>query len=151
MQATGTENVQDKHPLQQRPVERFSSLLIHSSRSSPRRRVNCPEVPSQLTGAPQSNDWWEVTGARADAALGETAPPPRCGGAPRFAVLFEGCPIPLKVAWTACGGVFVWVRVPRSSQRLSPPLPDCSPTTALHTRAITLSLASSQPNRLLAG
>ena len=61
------------------------------------------QVPSQLTGAPQSIDWWEVTGARADAALGETAPPPRCGGAPRFAVLFEGCPIPLKVAWTACG------------------------------------------------
>jgi hypothetical protein len=78
-------------------------------------------------------------------------PPPRCAGAPRFAVLFEGCPIPLKVAWTACGGVFVWVRVPRSPQRLSPPLPDCSPTTTLHTRAITLSLASSQPNRLLAG
>ena len=50
-------------------------------------------------------------------------PPPRCGGAPRFAVLFEGCPIPLKVAWTACGGVFVWVGVPRSPLLNVPPRP----------------------------
>ena len=35
---------------------------------------------------------------RACAAVGETAPAPRCRGAPRFAVLFEGCPTPVKIA-----------------------------------------------------
>ena len=52
------------HPLQQRPVGCFSSLLIHNFQILGSALCQLREVPSQLTGAPQSNDWREVAGAQ---------------------------------------------------------------------------------------
>ena len=52
------------HPLQQRPVGCFSSLLIHNFQILGSASCQLREVPSQLTGAPQSNDWREVAGAQ---------------------------------------------------------------------------------------
>ena len=96
------------HPLQQRPVECFSSLLIHDSRSSARRRVSCREVPSQLTGAPQSIDWREAAGAQGLCRRGRNGAPPkvRRGAAVRCAA--RGVPHPrqsrLDCVW---GGIRV--------------------------------------------
>ena len=108
------------HPLQQRPVECFSSLLIHDSRSSARRRVSCREVPSQLTGAPQSIDWREAAGAQGLCRRGRNGAPPkvRRGAAVRCAA--RGVPHPrqsrLDCVW---GGIRVGY-VCHVPQRLSP-------------------------------
>ena len=86
----------------------FSSLLIHNSRSSARRRVNCHEVPSQLTGAPHSNDWREAAGAQGLCCRGRNGAPPKVRGGAAVRCAVRGVPHPpqsrLDCVW---GGVRV--------------------------------------------
>ena len=51
------------HPLQQRPVGCFSSLLMHNFQILGSALCQVRVVPCLLSGAPLSNDWREVAGA----------------------------------------------------------------------------------------
>ena len=90
------------HPLQQRPVGCFSSLLMHNFQILGSALCQLREVPSQLTGAPQSNDWREVAGAQGLGCRGRNGARSKVpgGAAVRCAVRCAGS------CWAGCCAYF---------------------------------------------